>query len=283
MLLKKYIVIFLLLAILQPKGNLFAQMRDENYDIPIALKMRVTSIESFIKRFNYEEDILGNALGKTEVTGQFVNERNQYILSLLDYERFRVASGAEKEKIIEFVKTINSTSQQVKLDFYDENWFAEVELDILYKKKPKVITLILKNEESAPRTSHWAIQSVRADFLDVKGSPKDSTHIIPPNSHGTDFIGLPVIFADKEFIGNYTSEDHEFDLMSVFLYAVKTGEIEFKMARKVTYHFLQIKDWIIKVKEFNRENSNSGYLVSELIKADNPNKDQYAMKLLNLH
>ena len=280
---KYFFILLYFLFIVIGQNN--AQSFNNGFDVPIELLQRVNSIESFIKRFNYQEDLNGNMLPEMKISPDNITKRNNFILSLFDYEKLSVTDSLGKTKILSFLKKVNSIQHQVKLDFYDKGWYAEVLMDVIYKKQPQQLTLILVNEQSQPKISHWAIKAVKADFLDIyKGQAKNDTAvIIPPNSHGTDFIGVPQQFTNYEMIKNFTSSSIKPDLLSIFLYASQNGEIEFKLARNITYHFLQINDWILTVKEIVRNSPNSGWLVADLIKADKENKKQYESKFLNLH
>jgi hypothetical protein len=282
----KYLYTLVILFLFLPcKKAAWGQGLSETLDVPLDLLHRVNSIESFIKRFNYREDLTGNGLEEMETTDQNIAKRNQYILSLFDYEKLNNTDSAGKDKIYSFLKKVNSKYQQITLDFYDRGWYAEVHMDVLYKKRPEQLTLVLVNEQSHPRVSHWAIKAVKADFLNIyrNEDKNDTANIIPPNSHGTDFVGIPQQFSNHDMIKNYTSSSVKPDILSIFLYASQNGEIEFKSCKNISYHFLQISDWIVRVKEITRNGPNSGWLVAELIKADKDQKFQYESNILHVH
>lgn len=276
-------LIFLCLFLPVLQGH--SQMLSDEVGLPYQFKFRVNSIESFMYRFNLEEDVHGNRYRQdtAALTEKFVTDRNRMILSLFDYQKYGKASNVDKRKILDFLQAVNSVNKQVRLDFYDTNWFAEVTLDILYKQKPEQLTLILQQEQTLPRVSHWAIRAVKADFLDLKLQKKDSTKIIAPNSHGTDFISIPKDLSSPEAIVNFAAPGVTLDMLSVFFYAVKNGEISLKKARQVKYHFLQIDNWIVRVEEKDHHAFNGGWLVAELIQADAASKHSYLLKELNIH
>jgi hypothetical protein len=261
----------------------FSQVLGEEDVFPAELRKRVNSIESFINRFNNREDLLGNRKPQDSVTDRFVAERTQYILSLFDHDKLRKVGGKEKDEFMEFIQSVNSLEHQICLDFYDSNWYATVKMDVLYHKEPKEITLILTVEQTKPKVSKWTIRGVKADFLSLNPRNNDTANIIPPNSHGTDFIGLPGNFSKTDNIANLTSKEIRFDVLSVFLYARQRKEIDFKVAKSVSYYFLQVPHWIIKVREFNRGSENSGWLVEDLIKADNAMKSTYVRQQLSIN
>ncbi len=247
-------------------------------------RRRVHSIESFIDRFNSEEDNDGNHVSsaKNDLPSDVsIAQRNEQIRALFDRQAFSEAKHKNKELMEEFLKSVNSSSQQVKLNFYDRRWFAEVQVNVLYKKKPASVTLILQNEETQPKMSKWVIRSVMADFL-MASLLKGNDKIIPPNSHGTDFIGIPGYLSQAGSVNQFAAQDLKMDPTSIFFYAVANQEIEFQHTRHVTFHLLQVNNWILRIEEFNRNDANSGWLIAELLKADDDKKKQYAMQNLRI-
>ena len=255
--------------------------QDKPGKAPEILRQRVNTIDSFFNRFNHTEDHEGNMVPLPEnasIAEPFVKERSQQIVALFDQQ----SKSYKKELLDEFLANVNTQAQQQKLDYYSNQWFAEVQMDILYKQKPQKVTLILQVEETQPKTSRWVIRSAKGDFLTIKRNATDSSKIIPPNSHNTDFIGLPNNLGAPKEVAHFTPKDLNIDPLSIFLYAAQNGEIEFKQTSHVSFHFLQIDNWIMRVEEYNRTLPNSGWLVAELIKADKETKSQYAAKQLNI-
>ncbi|MEJ1239296.1 hypothetical protein WBG78_14260 [Chryseolinea sp. T2] len=273
-----FCLVFILL--LQSQA-LFAQALGEE-DFPVALRKRVNSIDAFINRFNNREDLLGNYKPQDSVTDAFVVERRRNILSLFDYDKFRKAEGSDKDDLIEFINLVNSIEHQLCLDFYDSNWYAVVDMDVLYHNQPKELTLIMTVEQTEPKVSKWTIRGVKADFLKVKRTSGDTIAIIPPNSHGTDFIGLPNNLTRAARTADLTSRETSIDMLSVFLYARQQGEIQFRASKRVCYYFMQIPDWVVKVREFNRKSENSGWLIEQLTRVDYQTKDTYIQQLLSI-
>jgi hypothetical protein len=60
--------------------------------------------------------------------------------------------------------------------------------------------------------------------------------------------------------------------LSIFLYEIKKGNIQFKSVRNVKFHFFQINDWYFEISEFNRRGHNKGWLISNLVKVPEDQK-----------
>ncbi len=266
-------------------GSVTAQTNPAEGNPEEQFRRRVHTIESFINRFNNDEDNRGNSIRSAEngsATEAFLQERNRSIRGLFNAQSLNDPKSKQKQLLEDFLSDVNAPAKQRKLNFYDQGWYAEVKLDALYKQKPQQLTLILQIEETHPNVSKWVIRGATASFLNLKPDRPDSTQIIPPNSHGTDFISVPGNLANSNAIAQFVAKEVQADQLSVFLYAVYNQDLVLKQATHVTFHFLQLDGWIVRVKEFNRDGENAGWLVDELIPANDMAKRLYAAQKLNI-
>ena len=54
------------------------------------------------------------------------------------------------------------------------------------------------------------------------------------------------------------------DNLTLFFYLVNTGAMKFEYVDEVIYHITSIPGWCMKIREFNRNELNSGWLISDL-------------------
>jgi hypothetical protein len=47
---------------------------------------------------------------------------------------------------------------------------------------------------------------------------------------------------------------------------INSGLVRFEYVEEVIYHIIDLPGWSIKVKEFNRNELNSGWLISDVVK-----------------
>jgi hypothetical protein len=266
-------------------GSVTAQTNPTDGNLEEQFRRRVHTIESFINRFNNDEDNRGNSIRSAEngsATEAFLQERNRSIRGLFNAQSLADPKSKQKQLLENFLSDVNAPAKQRKLNFYDQGWYAEVKMEALYKQKPQQLTLILQIEETHPNVSKWVIRGATANFLNLTPDRPDSTQIIPPNSHGTDFISVPGNLANANAIAHFVAKEVQADQLSVFLYAVYNRELVLKQATHVTFHFLQLDGWIVRVKEFNRDGENAGWLVDELIPANDMAKRLYTAQKLNI-
>jgi hypothetical protein len=133
------------------------------------------------------------------------------------------------------------------------------------------------------QTVNGLLQGLHADFL----PPADNTYLdslkiikrsLNPVSHATDFMGLNKALRDRENMQNYFSVDQN-PSMIPFIHALEKGDLEYVQVNKVTYHFLQVEGWAFTVQQFKRQDKNSGWLISKLVRADESIKENYHILL----
>ena len=79
-------------------------------------------------------------------------------------------------------------------------------------------------------------------------------------------MNLRKAFIHSDSIAQYSSKKFKPDQLSVFLYAVKKGDLKFKSVQNVKFHFFQIDGWYFELAQFNRSGYNTGWLISNLVK-----------------
>jgi hypothetical protein len=95
-----------------------------------------------------------------------------------------------------------------------------------------------------------------------------------PQSHELDFMNMHKALEDPGHIEYYASDDYRPDFLTLFFYQMKTGKLKFKEINSVKFHFFQIKNWYFELSWFNRNNENSGWLISNLKYVDDKTKKE---------
>ena len=167
------------------------------------------------------------------------------------------------------------------LDYYDEDWYAQVECEIAFKGEPSVAILTLKVEKDIDMASRWTLCGVQAPFLKSRMS-QTQTAFLNPASHGTDFMNLEQMFANKKQLAGYLPSGYRMDMLTQFLLRMYEGEVEFRAVRDIRYHFLQLEGWLFTVQHFRRKDPNSGWLINQLKLMDQEQKSIYRKNVLHL-
>jgi hypothetical protein len=116
--------------------------------------------------------------------------------------------------------------------------------------------------------SKWIISNVYYSYFPhLFPHTDDSIHqlyFLHPQSHELDFMNLHKALDDPAHIQLYASDDYRPDYLTLFFYQMKTGQLKFKHIDSVKFHFFQIKNWYFELSYFNRNDTNSGWLISNL-------------------
>jgi hypothetical protein len=243
----------------------------------------VKEIDEFFERFNDEKGSFIRGVYKAHHV-KFNIPRQRLIRSLFNYENM----SKDSLMINKFVSDVTKKKKPIYLDYYGDDWYAELTCKFRYNASSIVIPLIVKLEMTQNKGSKWMIVAVGVSSLKSKivvtelTQSKVKTNIISPTSNGTNFVSLKRAFDDKENLSDYfESTDMKRSNMLEFYNAILNGDIDFLDVIKIKYHFLLAGRWIFTVEDFIRENLNSGWLINHLEKVSSAETDNYRSKLLS--
>ena len=220
-------------------------------------------VGQFIRRFNMEEDPSGKRLSPDDKNFHNSKFRKQMLPHMFDTYNPRT-SGKLKQY---FIDDVTDKDHPVYLEFLDKNWYAEVSATFTANGQEVNIILFLTLEKEN-LGSKWIISNVYYSYFPhLFPYTDDSVHqlyFLHPQSHELDFMNLHKALDDPAHIQLYASDDYRPDYLTLFFYQMKTGQLKFKQIDAVKFHFFQIKNWYFELSYFNRNDTNSGWLISNL-------------------
>lgn len=277
---KKYT--FFIIALTLFHTNCFAQLLVDTKKENFAFEIK--QIDEFIDRFN---DTKGNLAEK-----YWQEQHNNQGISRVDNLKsvFNLQNPKwNTEQLNTFINEMTNAKKPHYISFYDKDWYAELQCQFTYKGKAQKATLILENQVFPGKKSKWVVMSVKAPFLpSTCGDNKvpqstDPTQCLNPMVHGTDFMGLRRAFENKQQLSNYFCHQcYAANLLDSFAYELYSGNLKLVQVDKVTYHFLELDNWIFTVEQFRRNNANSGWLISSLLPSNANVKYAYKANTLSL-
>jgi hypothetical protein len=226
---------------------------------------RIKQFNEFLDRFNYKTDFNGN-----QVDSVFKRKmpRGKFLNSIFDLKDKRILSGVDSysKSYIDlksaFIDEVLAGGR--KINKYSPNIIAEARSRIVYKNAPQTISIFLSQEIIGENKVKWVILDVKGDIMNFLKADTAYVRFIPPTSNETDFINLKRALEDSDHLQYYASRDFRFDPVSVFFYCINSKLIRFEYVEQVIYHILDIPGWCIKVRDFNRNELNSGWLISDV-------------------
>ncbi len=243
----------------------------------------VKEIDEFFERFNDEKGSFIRGVYKAHHV-EFNISRQRLIRSLFNYENMT----KDSLMINKFISDVTKKKNQIYLNYYGDDWYAELTCKFKYNAASIEIPVIMKIEMTQNKGSKWMIVAVGSSTLKSKivvtemAQSKVKTNIISPTSNGTNFVSLKRVFEDKENLSDYFESAYmKKSNMLEFYNAILNGDIEFMDVIRIKYHFLLDGRWIFTVEDFIREELNSGWLINYMEKVSSDGMENYRSKLLS--
>lgn len=264
------------LLVLTVAGNLKAQIVSEDEEIERQLMASTKQLNQFFHRFNGEEDTKGREFEPEDRQYRNSRLRKRYLSILFDEEN----AGFSESLFEEFVEKVASDNQPIFLDLHSKDWFATVHTTFRYKGQSLPLTLYMQIQQEG-LGYEWVISDLSFEpyktlFDKQRGETKEFLH---PMSHELDFMNLRKAMVKGGSPESYTLADFEPDLLTVFLYDVKMGNLTFETVNRLNYHFFSVDGWYFSLNNFNRPGYNTGWLISDLVKVNAQQKEDL-IKLL---
>lgn len=239
-------------------------LADEKY-----LYAATKQVNQFFRRFNGEEDDKGLRYAPGDKQFRSPDIRRGYLSMIFDNETAGFPNDLKKS----FIREVNGSSNPEYLDFHAPEWFAEVHATFKYNGRDENAILFLKLEKDG-LGSKWVFDEAYfepfARMFDIDTAR--NSFFLHPMSHEIDFMNLNKAFNNKEKLEDYADREYRPDYLSLVLYEIKKGNLQFRSVRNVKFHFFQIRDWYFEISDFNRKGYNKGWLISNLVKVDEDQK-----------
>lgn len=259
------IITGLFLTTYHSQAQLVGDMDDES-----RLYAETKQVNQFFRRFNGEEDEQGERYYPKDKEYRNRKLRRKYISMLFDNANKNIKNKLKEE----FTDYITDKSNPAFLDFHGGNWFAEVSTTFTYKGKQQTFILFMELEKE--RLGYkWVISRVYSDIFSSYIKKDTTVHgkFLHPLSHELDFMNLRKALDNGSDVNQYTAKEYNPDYLTLFLFEIKSGNLSFKSIQKVTFHFFQVNGWYFELSEFNRPGYNTGWLIADLIKVNDKDKD----------
>ncbi len=227
-------------------------------------------VAQFMRRFNSEEDIKGKKLAYNDLDYHDAEKRKKFIYGLFDKEDPSMAESLKKD----FVNDVTAADDPKLLDFLGDDWFGETSVKFDRDKQETFVTLFMELVREN-LGSKWVISDVYySPFEDLYERDDESpSRFLHPLSHELDFMNLDKVFNSGIHTGDYFYQGFEVDKLSIFLHELHNNILKFQYVSGVKFHFFQIDRWYFEITEFNRPGMNRGWLISNLIKLEDGQRE----------
>lgn len=246
----------------------------------------VKVLDEFIERFNDSKSSYLRQVYKSKKQS-FTMNRRQLIQSLFN----NPTAWAAKPEVKSFIAQVTDTVQPQFLDVTDSNWYAQASCVFINRGKQTVVPLVLQLVVAPDSSATWMISGVGSvpalensevvDTSKLSSEPVSNTKYIPPTGHATNFLSLHKVFTPEMNPANYFVGDvlHT-ERCTAFVNLVKAGKLKFDHTKSIKFHFFQVPNYAFTVERFERDGTNSGWLINSLKPADDAAKAAQKAQLL---
>lgn len=262
---KTLISILLTIGYLSCNAQIFDMLNSDLY------RGRVKLVSEFMQRFNGEE--------KNPYIDPNASEIEKINLcQLFDAEYILKNRQTVEPKAFQFIDSI--LQNNVKIHYNDAEWFAKVKCFGLFKGKEVTFNMYLTVEPRGKDMYKWVIADVDGKIFNLSPSRESDKIMLLPNEHESNFMRLNSITSEKDdYITLYSSESLKQDRLTVFNTLVYYGFLNIDYVSDIEYTFLQVPGYTFTIKEFERESTNSGWLVSEWSEISDADKEAILQRL----
>jgi hypothetical protein len=251
---------------------------------------KVKLIEEFFERFNFDQNtFIVESLREKGIE----TTRESMLISLFNHHQ-----DWDTLSINRFISEVTNLTSESYIEFADNDWFAQVNTTFLLQNKAINIDLLLTYSFDGDIGSKWTLVGAKSNKLfKVRVEKEPNPEVLPdtidinklieldgsfirPGSHSVNFLDFNRVFKPGNIWENMTPKNTPVDRVSYIFALIDYEILEFVQNNKISFYFLQIENWIFKVEYFNRDETNSGWLISDLIRVDKDEKALFKRQLL---
>lgn len=264
----KYQSFIIFLILILGKCQLHAQSNLTNDLDTYIQNVRIGLVDEFFWRFNGDTSHPDIELSNDST------KRTENLIMLFDLSGFtspKDSAFIEAQKMTEII-----IRDSIKINYCDTSWVALAHCKGTLENKEVKFDLFLTVEQRSSFGQKWSITQVDGDFLGIETSNNNSSIMILPDDHETNFLSLRRITSEQpQNIVRFINKNREYEKLSVFLYLIYNNKLKISYVENLEFIFTQVPGYIFHIKYLNRETNNSGWLISNFYRSDDNNKKSF--------
>lgn len=238
---------------------------------PYLQKTRVGLVDEFFARFNGDE--VHPDFPKTKPDSRKMN-----LMMLIDLSQFKSKDVPEYKEASEMMDVV--IGKNIRINYSDSLWAALAHCVGTLDGKEVKFDMYLTVQHRRKAMYKWVISKVDGDIFNVTPKNLNEGIMLYPDDHETNFMSLRRMTSEQPYnIVNFIGKGFDYDNMSVFNYLVYTKRLKINHVEKLEFIFTQIPGYIFHIAYFNRQNYNTGWLISRFCKATEQEKDSLLQTL----
>ena len=267
-----YTTIFALSLMLSPLVSVAQSISALNSHLQ---KVRIGLVDEFFNRFNGET-------AHPDLTITDEESRINNLLMLYDLAQFTSKDDPQFNEARDMVNV--AIKDSIHINFSDTTWVAIAHCKGTLEGKSVNIDLFLTVQHRKQDMYKWVISKVDGNIFSINPRVENEKIMLSPDDHETNFMSLGRMTKEQPFnVKNFMAKGVEYDMTSVFAYLIYNRKLKIDYVNELEFAFTQIPGYIFHVKYFERENINSGWLISNFYKSTQKEKDMFLGSLYHSH
>ena len=275
---KLFFLVLLMLTSYAADAQLWGATKEEGYMLKVKL------FDSFLKRFNFEEDAMGEPIRDTahvylrKADGDIKLNRSMMLTSLFHED----LTASKAHLCEEFLR--EAIGRPFRLKFYDPDWYASLPAMVKHRGKEQRAVFTFQIESYGNEGSKWVICGLDAPFL-VPISKPDKNRLLHPATNESRFLAMNAALVDGDHFAEYLPKNFTPDALTMlYAEAARGGVLSYGHGlEEPVYHLLQVSGWAVVVKFFIREERNTGWLIADIMRLTDAEKVLYRKEVLNIN
>lgn len=215
---------------------------------------RVGLVDEFFARFNGIQH-------HPDIPLKSNDDKKKNLMMLFDLSQFTSTNDLAFKKASEMMDVV--ITNDIKINYPDSTWFALAHCLCKLENQEVRMDVYLTVERRNEKMYKWVISKVDGTSFNIISKNKGDMTMLYPDDHETNFISLSRMTDEQPFnVASFIRSNYKYDATSVFTWLVYKDKLKISYVEDLEFVFTEIPGYLFHLKYFNRDNSNSGWLIS---------------------
>lgn len=234
-------------------------------------KARIGLVDEFFNRFNGTET-------HPDLPKSAKDSRKRNLMMLYNLGMF----SSQKDSLFKKASLMADViiKENVQLHYEDSTWTAVAHCVGTLNGQPKKFDLYLTVAKHKGNSYKWVINRAEGSMFNIKADNKEKGSLLSPDDHETNFMSLGHMTTEQpQNVSKFMRKGFEYDPTSAFAYLVHSKKLRIEHVENLEFVFTQIPGYIFHIQYFEREKSNTGWLISSFKAISDKQKDAFLRKI----
>ena len=234
-------------------------------------KARIGLVDEFFNRFNGTEM-------HPDLPKSAKDSRKRNLMMLYNLGMF----SSQKDSLFKKASLMADViiKENIQLHYEDSTWAAVAHCAGSLNGQPKKFNLYLTVEKHKGNSYKWVINRAEGSIFSIKADNKEKGSLLSPDDHETNFMSLSHMTTEQpQNVSKFMRKGFGYDPTSAFAYLVHSKKLRIDHVENLEFVFTQVPGYIFHIQYFEREKSNTGWLISSFKAISDKQKDTFLRRV----